>query len=107
MYAPTNPVTAGLVARVDQWPGGTACRSSIRSGCGHRAPPAARDDGPAGTEIAIPTELDDRAIAAITVGAAPVDLWARCDRGDVASIDVRAATGAFVHGDCAHRAACW
>lgn len=73
------------------------------AGCGRRAPPATRDGGPPGTAIAIPAALDERAIAPITVGAAPVDLWALCERGDVASIDVRAGNGAFVHGDCAHR----
>lgn len=73
------------------------------AGCGRRAPPAARDGGPPVTVITIPAELDDHAIAPITVGDAPVDLWTQCERGDVASIDVRAGDGSFVHGDCAHR----
>ena len=73
------------------------------AGCGRRAPPAPRDGGPPGTEIGIHAAIDDRAMAPITVGEAPIDLWTLCERGDVASIEARAGNGAFVHGDCAHR----
>jgi hypothetical protein len=73
------------------------------AGCGRRAAPATGDGGPPGAELAIPAALDDRALAPINVGRAPVDLWPQCERGDVASIDARARNGTFVHGDCAHR----
>lgn len=60
-----------------------------------RAPPAAL--------VSVPVTIDGVPGAALAVGGEGLVLWTLCDRLSAAVIELRAATGAIVVGECAHR----